>query len=569
MVCFLFLAMFAGCSEMFDPRDDTDDAGLVASVEVSPALANLQPGNSIRFAATLRDAEGNSLADQAISWTSSYPNVALVDENGLATALSSGTATITASSEAKIGTAALTVSQDQPPPSGLLPAFAGAEGYGALALDGIDRSNQEVLFVTNTNDSGAGSLRQALADSDPNKLSFIIFRTGGTITLRSRLYLEKPYVYIAGQTAPGGGIQLHSPIGIVMFIDTRRGVDHWVVRYLRMRADKVAGGPDVFSARAGTDMVFDHISVSFGNDETFTFNVLSTIHGGTDSRDITLQRSIIGPTLVPHSTNSLIKGADDGTTRTYNFSFHHNLYLHAAARSPRIVAVSTAQVVNNITYNWRSWVGGIEAGEGNNPCSYDFVKNYWKAGPWTGGHSNRLIRHDDNTALCDIHATGNVAEPFQLDPTADQQNLFKYRDTERPLPSSVFTQSRLASPPIPITEHAALDLSSVVLADVGANARLDCDGSWLVAIDGLDGQLIDHVRRGTGPATDPANDHPDDYGGIPTLAEGTACADRDADGMPDAFETRFGFDPNDASDAAQDADGDGYTNLEEYLNGVF
>ncbi len=80
--------------------------------------------------------------------------------------------------------------------------------------------------------------------------------------------------------------------------------------------------------------------------------------------------------------------------------------------------------------------------------------------------------------------------------------------------------------------------------------------------------IIDHVRNGTGPATEAENDHPDDYGGIPTLAPGTPCADSDSDGMPDEFETKWGLNPADPSDAGQDADGDGYLNIEEYLNGA-
>ena len=89
----------------------------------------------------------------------------------------------------------------------------------------------------------------------------------------------------------------------------------------------------------------------------------------------------------------------------------------------------------------------------------------------------------------------------------------------------------------------------------------------MAAIDPLDQLILSQARDGTGPSTEEENDHPSDYGGIPNLAAGTACADTDRDGMPDAYESRVGLDPNDPSDAAMDADGDGYTNVEEYLNG--
>ncbi|MDH3222207.1 MAG: hypothetical protein OEO23_00715, partial [Gemmatimonadota bacterium] len=72
---------------------------------------------------------------------------------------------------------------------------------------------------------------------------------------------------------------------------------------------------------------------------------------------------------------------------------------------------------------------------------------------------------------------------------------------------------------------------------------------------------------GTGPSTDSEMDDPSDLGGLPNLARGTPCADDDEDGMPNAFETRFDLDPRDAADASEDPDGDGYINIEEYLNG--
>jgi hypothetical protein len=82
----------------------------------------------------------------------------------------------------------------------------------------------------------------------------------------------------------------------------------------------------------------------------------------------------------------------------------------------------------------------------------------------------------------------------------------------------------------------------------------------------VDARVVSDTRNGTGPGSPPA--HENDVGGFPNIASGSACADGDRDGMPDAFESRYEFNPGNAADALQDTDGDGYTNLEEYVNGT-
>jgi hypothetical protein len=457
-------------------------------------------------------------------------------------------------------------SEPPPPPSSGLPAFPGAEGYGALALSGMGRGELEVLNVTNLRDSGAGSLRDAIGRSDPGRLSIIVFRTGGTITLSTPIVIDKPNLYIAGQTAPGDGIQLYNNGGKVLSLGRDGRGNNVVIRYVRFRSDKgEAEGQDVISVNGGTDLIFDHVSVQFGNDEVFSFATLPANNSGTDLVRATIQRSIIAVGLRPHSVGSLFADVDDKSTSADFISLHHNLWANNAHRNPRVQGASPIQIINNISYNWRNRAGGMKSG-----ARLDIVGNVLKAGPWTvGSDRNRIFEHDaPPNELSLIFAQGNVAEPFQEDPNADQENLFRFRDLHTSLPAEAFSASRLANPPIPITEQAAAVAYTNVLDDVGANARLDCSGEWVMAIDPLDQLILDQVRQGTGPSTDEENDHPSDYGGVPILSQGTACTDSDADGMPDAFETRFGLNPNSPSDASQDADGDGYTNLEEFLNGT-
>jgi hypothetical protein len=408
-------------------------------------------------------------------------------------------------------------------------------------------------------------------------MNYVIFRTGGTVTIdggAEQINIKKSCVYIAGQTAPGGGFQLKAVDTAPIATRNNQNPNNLVVRYLRIRADNTEQR-DVVSLYDGRNQIWDHISASMGTDETWSYNNCTLAQGCHDANDLTFQNSIIGPTLTPHSTNSLIKGSDDGSTRLSRVSIHHNLFIHATVRSPRIVACDTCQVINNVTYNWESWVGGIEPGEGNNPCRFDYVRNYWEEGPWTSDNSDN-IRHDDLTPpitlLCRIYAYRNISDGFQTDSTANQKNLFKFRDSGGPLPDSIFEASRFGDPRTPITEQHAAAARDSILARVGAYRKLDdsaCTGGWLANRDALDDTLIYHVTNGTGPSNDAENDDVSDYGGLPTLAAGTPCTDSDNDGMPDAYEDLYAFlDKNDGTDYKEDNDGDGFINLEEYLNGT-
>ena len=171
-------------------------------------------------------------------------------------------------------------------PASALPAFPGAEGFGSQTIGG---RGGKVYFVTNLNDSGSGSLRAALEASGPR---IVVFRTGGTISLNSSLNISNPYITIAGQTAPGGGITIKGG-------DIRVSTHDVVMRYITSR--RGAGGNN----HAGTlyannsnnvyNIVIDHCSFSWGVDETFStwYRVY----------DFTLQNSIISEAL-NCSTNS-------------------------------------------------------------------------------------------------------------------------------------------------------------------------------------------------------------------------------------------------------------------------
>jgi hypothetical protein len=227
------------------------------------------------------------------------------------------------------------------------------------------------------------------------------------------------------------------------------------------------------------------------------------------------------------------------------------------------------QLVNNVVYNWKYRIGSTMSAS-----VIDYVRNYYKSGPMSS--LERLLLHEDfspdhpgwKTPLPDpsIYIAGNVVEPSHPDPNADNWPLLSYNFLHTPLPERFRRSMPIPQPPIPISTQTALDAYNSVIADVGANARLDCTGNWVPNADAVDLRLLADATNGTGP-TDPVAD-PAQVGGYPEIDPGTPCADRDHDGMPDEWEFLHCFDLHDPADGPGDADQDGYTNVEEYLNGT-
>ena len=141
-----------------------------------------------------------------------------------------------------------------------------------------------------------------------------------------------------------------------------------------------------------------------------------------------------------------------------------------------------------------------------------------------------------------------------------------YNDRDgTPLDPTWRRNARLPQPAHPISLQPADAVYADVMADVGSNRGLRCDGTWRTRHDEVDRRLLDDVRNGRGPSKAPANEG--ELGGFPPLSPGSTCSDSDGDGMPDEYESRYGFDRNDAGDGWSDWDDDGYSNVEEFLNG--
>ena len=409
-----------------------------------------------------------------------------------------------------------------------LPAFPGAEGAGANALGG---RGGDVYAVTSLADSGAGTLRDAVTTA-PAAGRTVVFKVSGNIELASNLTLTKPRVTIAGQTAPGGGICLKN-------YTLRLDADDVVVRHLRSRlGTDAAREDDAVTVWGGINVMVDHCSASWSVDE-----VLSV----TDTADnVTLQWCMITEALHdsihskgPHGYGSLLAGRLPA-----RYSLHHNLYAHNQSRNPRPGSLDGTTLSfdfrNNVIYNWGFFAGYSAASP--EACDMNYVGNYLVKGP--GSTTDSAFRGGDTTTV--IFQQGN-----RLD--LNRNAVFDGTDTGWGMFSGTYTQRTEAFDfaQVNTTDTAAVALQRVLS---GAGAR-----PW--ARDTKDAAIAGHVVSGTGGFVSSTIE----AGGYPTLTSTTPPVDTDNDGMPDFWEVAMGGNASTA-DHNGDTNGNGYTNLEEYLH---
>ncbi len=420
-------------------------------------------------------------------------------------------------------------------PSPMVPAFPGAEGFAAMTPGGRGGS---ILLVTNLNDSGAGSLRAACEASGPRT---VIFKTGGTIQVTSPISLRNPYITIAGQTAPGGGICVSNAPGHAghPFVIQTSDV---IIRGMRFRAGGT--GPaaiDSVNLSNGDRVILDHCSISWSTDENI---------GERDSWDLTIQWCVISEALRastnPEGAHSKGMRTGGNARFTKRVTVHHNLFAHNDDRNPLSNGVDLIDVRNNVIYNFghATQVNDVYA------VTYANIEgNYYKNGPNTNA-SEYAIDNDvpPGSGLGrSIYVKGNISGRRPND------SLPETADVHPIVMSSIVTTPAATAP---VTTHTAFEAYDLVLAGAGAT---------LPTRDSADLRVVNDVINGTGAWVD----DPSQVGGYPVLAAGTPLPDGDSDGMPDAWETANGLDPANPLDAILDLDGDGYTNIEEYMNDLF
>jgi pectate lyase len=437
-----------------------------------------------------------------------------------------------------------------------LPAFPGAEGFGAYTQGG----RGGMVYVVNTledyhpekDEVIEGSFRQAVDAIGPR---IIVFGVGGIIELKAPIHIVNSYITIAGQTAPGNGICLKNN-SLVIMGESGEPVKEIIIRYLRVRPgdnrryigdkallrdDGAFSGNDGIGIHNAANIILDHCSVSWGVDETFD------VSGNV--KNVTIQWCIISEGLHnstnykgPHS-----KGLMVGYNCT-NFSLHHNLIMHCSDRNPYLPAEFEEpfiiDVVNNVVYNW--WFnGGISYKKTNHSGQINFIGNYYIKG------FNSWDRHPLTLGVNSmVYARDNIG-PFRESSEQDEYDaiLWEGPETNRFLK----LKKPFDVPPVTIMPHK--EAYHAILKDCGAT---------LPERDQVDLRLIEELKLRKGQIID----HPSQVGGWPEMKNGKAPLDSDSDGMSDYWEIGHNLDPFNPSDAVLDSNNNGYTNIEEYINQI-
>ena len=452
-------------------------------------------------------------------------------------------------------------------PERIVPAFPGAWGGGMFTTGG---RGGRVIEVTNLNDSGEGSFRAAAEATGPR---IVVFRVAGLITLNSNVEINSPDITIAGQTAPGDG---------VCFADQSVDINttNVIMRHLRVRRGIPRGGQgsDNIGGNPQGQTIVDHCSTSWGMDENLSLYRFMQKHpepglNGEKLPDVkmpthnlTIQNCISSEALNAGSH------AFGGTWGGAQSTFHHNLFACNTARNPSIGMSGDFDYRNNVIFNWghRSMDGGDETSRVN------VINNFYKSGPATKDNAEGLdmrktiVRIESRNS----YSPGNRWKSQSWYPEATRRpgkwfvdgNVI---DGEPELTADNWKAmhgpadlARVNTPfeAWPVMQQSARDAFDTVTAKAGAT---------LPKRDAVDARVVESVRTGKVIGDGIVKD-PKDVGGYPNYSfdPKTVDVDTDHDGMPDEWEKRFGLDPNDPTDGAKDTDGDGYTNVEEYLNGT-
>ncbi|HDS85591.1 MAG TPA: hypothetical protein ENN97_10410 [Phycisphaerales bacterium] len=395
-------------------------------------------------------------------------------------------------------------------------AFPGAEGFGRWARGGRGGS---VYRVTNLNDSGPGSFRDAV--SQPNR--YVIFDVGGVIRIQNRVILSRNLT-IAGQTAPGDGVVIYGN-GV-----SYSNANDSITRFMRYRMGRVGdSGADGIAVAHGTNMIWDHCSASWGRDENFS---IASSGPGANEGHFTIQNCLIALGLHSHSCGSLIEWN--------NTSIFRSVYIDNHTRNPKVKGVN--DFVNNVVYNWR--VAGYILGDTAGDSYANIVNNYFVNGPNTG--SSAFSRANVNFRL---YAANNVQD-------ANRDGV---------LNGGVIAKS--AYGPVswmdePFDYPGVQTLLDATTAYKVAASRA---GAYLPARDRTDQRLMTELRSVgvLGQIIADENDAP--FNGVGPVVGAAPPTDTDGDGMPDYWELAMGLNPL-VPDHNGDVTGNGYTNLEDYLN---
>ena len=431
-----------------------------------------------------------------------------------------------------------------------LPAFPGAEGGGKYTEGARGADKIEVYHVTNLNDDGEGSLRDAV--SEPGRI--VVFDVSGIIELKSKLVFDSDNVTVLGQTSPGDGIT-------VTGYDAEIKANNIILRYLRIRpTDSQGGEPDGLGGRWVHDVIIDHCSVSWGVDE------LLTLYAGScededkiPSSNITVQYCLSAESL---RMSSHIKGAHGygGIIGGTNATYHHNMFAHNDSRNPRFDRnLGSTDMVNNVIYDW-----GNNSAYGAEPYSYNkqeefsdpehvsninIRNNYYKYGPSTRedvrykifeATNDGSVMYGGEVLKSNAYIDGNYvfgSEKFTADNTAGEESVMNRG------------MLNLLEEPISMGEYEIdIDSAEDAFYDVIANV-----GATLPRRDAVDARITADALNGTGRIIN----QEEETGGLTGIESETRAFE-----IPSEWKDENGM----GSAAESDIAPSGYTWIEEYVN---
>ena len=477
-----------------------------------------------------------------------------------------------------------------------IPAFPGAEGGGMYTFGG---RGGKVLTVTNLNDDGPGSFRWACEQGGAR---IVVFNISGIIRLKSPIYVRAPYITIAGQTAPGMGVII---AGESFQVDTH----DVIVRHMRFRRGEtqVTYREDSLGGNPVGNIMIDHCSCEWGLDENISFyRHMFDLNDGKPKRktptvNVTIQNTISAKALDTwnHAFGSTIGGE--------NTTFMRNLWADNTGRNPSIGWAGVFNFINNVVYNWVHRT----ADGGEFKSMFNFINNYYKPGPLTPKESlvgHRIIKAESRSEglfpfkqFGRVYANGNIMEGYPEITKDNWKGGIQIDDHNAEIDETVMALMRSNEP---------FNMPYVSIMDTRGAYQwvLNYAGATIPCRDLVDQRICEEVRTGKAYYVEDyekkVKDNPygdmwglhkrsqneeglfkyrrlpkDSYkdgiitdprqmGGYPEYGDWKPWKDSDGDGMPDEWETENGLNPQDASDANKDCTGDGYTNIEKYINDI-
>ena len=460
-------------------------------------------------------------------------------------------------------------------------AFYGADGYGKYTEGG---RGGRVIYVTNLNDSGEGSFREA-AEASGRRI--IVFRVSGVIYLSSTIHVKGDCT-IAGETAPGDGITLANA-GIQL-----RG-DNIIMRYITSRpGDQKGDQPDGIDVKAISDAIVDHCSTSSAVDENLSIAAGSNGDQQTVCNRVTVQWCVISESITfspnngkRHGMGSIVTSGFDG-----KISYHHNFLSNNSSRNPVIGTItdesydtlgSNFELANNVVYNWLGENGSKtspndENGEYMSINRINILNSYYKQGPDSTG-ANLL---SEGAMGSTMYISGNMMNGvmpedqvslinFTNDVLQHEDNEFYTKYGKYLKLEDYLTDSRF---PDTVYEHlqSAETAKDDILKYVGNSRSRDTfDTAYMEQFESGTGGLVNQIFESAGwiygaPSVNVGTAYYNEIqNSYPKRAKYPAYVDTDMDGMSDEWEEFMGLDKNYAEDGKASYNGSKYTNLDVFL----